>query len=537
MSLVAIVDAAFVHVALAPSGDRQGVEITRTRVPTGQAATATIRRILDEAARTSREHVTTVADAGEFGVVTVTSIALGYGVDGVLTAASRNLDFPNSADRVLLRMGADEIAIGVDRWHTERHAQRLGALVEHSSDFIATATLNGIPSYVNPAALGLLGLNSVEEARGKRFLDFVCRPQRERVRSEVWPTVMRDGRWTGEIGLCDQRTGTKRPFLIDWFRIDDIRTGAPMNIAAIGRNLVPQRQSKTQIKRLRETLEQHVTAQTAQTAQTARLAADNHELQTELIDRKFADARWRELQLELFYAAHVGAAAQMAGALAHELNQPLTAATNFIHAARRLRSHAQIGSEGDLIGDNMAEAAKQMVRAAQIIGRFRSFARRSEAEMRVEPIATLVADASGLALVGIESRDVNISIHCAPEASRIVGDRIQIRQLLVNLLRNAIEAMADSPRRELLVSTELVGSDTVEIAVSDTGTGLPSAVRDRLFEPFVSTTANRMGLGLSICRSIVEAHGGRINAEPKKGGGTTIRFTLPGVPGDDKDVE
>lgn len=185
----------------------------------------------------------------------------------------------------------------------------------------------------------------------------------------------------------------------------------------------------------------------------------------------------------------------------------------------------------------MTEAAKQMVRAAQIIARFREFATTSKAETRVEEVATLVADASALALVGVESRDVSISVHCAPEASRIVGDRIQIRQLLVNLLRNAIEAMANSPRRELVVSTELVGSDTVEIAVSDTGTGLQSAVRDRLFEPFVSTTTNRMGLGLSICRSIVEAHGGRICAEPNEGGGTTIRFTLPGVPGDDEDVE
>jgi PAS domain S-box-containing protein len=441
---------------------------------------------------------------------------------------SPNSDVPTKAHRVVLRMAADAIAIAVDRWQTERHARRFDALIEGSSDVIAVATLDGVLTYVNPAALRLLGLESVEEARRRTLVDLVPIAKRTCARTDVWPRVLRDGRWTGQLELCNQRTGIAVPLLVEWFRIDDAQSGTPMNVAAVGRKLVAKRISEAKVKRLCNTLERRASARTAQ------LAAVNHELQVELIEQSRVDAHFRELQLELSHAAHMRAAGQMAGALVHELNQPLTAATNFINAARRFRARAQTRKEGDVVSDNISEAAKQMVRAAKILGRYRAFAACREAGKRVEQIATLVAEASTLAFAGSGSLRVGFSVQCEPNAASVVCDGTQIRQVLVNLMLNALEAMADRNHGDLVVSTTLVDSDTVEIAVSDTGPGFSDAVYNRLFEPFVSTTTNRVGLGLSICQSIVEAHGGRIHAEAKASGGVTVRFTLPtALDGDD----
>ena len=113
-----------------------------------------------------------------------------------------------------------------------------------------------------------------------------------------------------------------------------------------------------------------------------------------------------------------------------------------------------------------------------------------------------------------------------PNAPKAFANRIQVQQILVNLMRNALEAMAKSKRRELQVTTALLDEETVEIAVADTGPGLAKDVAEHLFEPFVSTKREGMGLGLSICRSIVEAHGGKLRGEPNPGGGTIFRFTL-----------
>jgi PAS domain S-box-containing protein len=422
-------------------------------------------------------------------------------------------------------LAADVIAIAVDRWRTERHARRFDALIERSSDFIAMVTLDGVLTYVNPAALRLLGLESVEEARRRILLDFVSIAKRTCACTEVWPRVLRDGRWTGQLDLCNQRTGTAVTLLVDWFRVDDAHSGTPTNLAAVGRDLVAERLSEAKVKRLRKTMERRASARTAQ------VAAVNRDLQAELIEQSRVDARFRDLQLELFHAAHMSAATQVAGALVHELNQPLTAAMNFINAARRFRAGAQPRKEGDAVSDNISAAAKQMVRVAQIIGRYRAFAASSEASMRVERVATLVADASTLTFAGIGSLRVDFSVQCEPKAASIVCDGTRIRQVLVNLMLNALEAMADRNHGDLVVRTTLADSDTVEIAVSDTGPGFSDAVRDQLFQPLVSTTSNRMGLGLSICRTIVEAHGGRLHAETNDSGGVTVRFTLPAAPG------
>ncbi|MGZ8998829.1 MAG: sensor histidine kinase, partial [Allosphingosinicella sp.] len=144
----------------------------------------------------------------------------------------------------------------------------------------------------------------------------------------------------------------------------------------------------------------------------------------------------------------------------------------------------------------------------------------------VEDLPALINEASALALVGSREKRISAQFSYAPEASPVLVDRVQIQQVLINLMRNAIEAMQDSPVRTLSVATSFLDSQTVQVSVKDTGPGISEDIRERLFEAFASTKANGMGLGLSICRTIVEAHGGRIRASAAAGGGTEFLFTL-----------
>jgi two-component system sensor kinase FixL len=178
----------------------------------------------------------------------------------------------------------------------------------------------------------------------------------------------------------------------------------------------------------------------------------------------------------------------------------------------------------------MDEAAGEVLRAGQIIRRLRDFVRRGETERRMENVVTMVEEASNLALIGASASGVEVRFSFDPRAMRVLADRIQIEQVLVNLMRNAIEAMAESTRREFVVTAALGDAETVEIAVADSGPGLAEEMARHLFEPFASTKPNGMGLGLSICRSIIESHGGRLRSEPNPGGGMIFRFTLAAVP-------
>jgi C4-dicarboxylate-specific signal transduction histidine kinase len=231
------------------------------------------------------------------------------------------------------------------------------------------------------------------------------------------------------------------------------------------------------------------------------------------------------MQLELFHAARLSAAGQMAATLAHELNQPLTATANSVNAARRLltkNGREKIGTAREI----MDEAAEQALRAGQIVRRLRDFVTRGETEMQSEDVRTMIEEASGFALTGLGALGVQVHLGFDPNAPKAFANRIQVQQILVNLMRNALEAMAKSKLRELQVTTALLDEETVEIAVTDTGPGIAKDVAEHLFEPFVSTKREGMGLGLSICRSIVEAHGGKLRSEPNPGGGTIFRFTL-----------
>jgi two-component system sensor kinase FixL len=247
----------------------------------------------------------------------------------------------------------------------------------------------------------------------------------------------------------------------------------------------------------------------------------------DLTERQQTEARLQELQTELVHISRLTAMGEMAQALAHELNQPLTAIANYMKGSRRLLE-GRTDEQSETVRQAMDKSAEQAMRAGQIIRRLRDFVARGETERRVESLSKLIEEASALALVGAKEHGVRVRFYFDPSADLVLADKVQIQQVLLNLMRNAIEAMEGGSRRELTVSTVRAG-EMVEITVADTGTGIAEEVASQLFQPFVTSKPQGMGVGLSISRTIVEAHGGQITAEPNPEGGTIFRFTLRAV--------
>ena len=248
--------------------------------------------------------------------------------------------------------------------------------------------------------------------------------------------------------------------------------------------------------------------------------------------RRIAEARLRETQVELFRIARINAMGAMATAMAHELNQPLTAAANFAETAGLLLMKRPPPNPQQLeaVRELIAELAGEVVRAGRILQRLREFVGRGDTEKQHADINAIVEKAVSLVLAGVPEPDVALRLDLARDAPPVLADVVQLQQVIVNLVRNATEAMHGEARRDLVVATLRRGADAVEVSVADTGPGLPEAMEGRLFEPFMSTKQGGMGVGLSISRSIVEAHGGKLKAGAQPGGGTVFRFVLPAVP-------
>ncbi|MDE5439896.1 PAS domain S-box protein [Bradyrhizobium sp. CSA207] len=246
----------------------------------------------------------------------------------------------------------------------------------------------------------------------------------------------------------------------------------------------------------------------------------------DLTEHQQTQAQLQELQSELVHVSRLSAMGEMASALAHELNQPLAAISNYMMGSRRLLAGSSDPNTAK-IESALDRAAEQALRAGQIIRRLRDFVSRGESEKRVESLSKLIEEAGALGLAGAREQNVQLRFSLNPDADLVLADRVQIQQVLVNLFRNALEAMAQSPRRELILINTPVADDMIEVEVSDTGSGFQDDVIPNLFQTFFTTKDTGMGVGLSISRSIIEAHGGRMWAESNASGGATFRFTLP----------
>jgi two-component system sensor kinase FixL len=243
--------------------------------------------------------------------------------------------------------------------------------------------------------------------------------------------------------------------------------------------------------------------------------------------QKQASARTEQLQAELFHLSRLSAMGQMAATLAHELNQPLSAISNYLSGARKLLS-----IQGDLTGldEALAKSAEQAARAGEIVRRLRDFVLKGETTRVWQNLNQLSTETLKLALVGTKPLGLQVEMRLDPSIPPVFIDKIQLSQVIHNIVRNAVEAMQDAPERRLSLTTRSNNEPAyVELEISDTGNGISPEISHRLFQPFVTTKASGMGIGLSICREIVENHGGSIAASANEPRGTAFRVVLPGV--------
>ncbi|PWC34507.1 hypothetical protein TSO352_20150 [Azospirillum sp. TSO35-2] len=267
---------------------------------------------------------------------------------------------------------------------------------------------------------------------------------------------------------------------------------------------------------------------------TAELRAANRDLVHEMAERRRAEETARERQKEMDHVARLSILGEMASNLAHELNQPLGAIANYARGCiRRLEA-------GTLDPAQLAEVtgaiAEQAERAGQIMARIRNFVRKRAPQMEPTDINEAVQAAITLCQGQAHNGHVPIALALSDDLPPVLADRVQIEQVVLNLVKNALDATvgtapgaAEDTRRTVRVRTGRDGKGRVEVAVTDQGHGLSEEARARLFAPFFTTKPDGMGLGLSICRTIVEAHGGHLWATDNPGGGLTMRFVLPAI--------
>jgi len=376
-----------------------------------------------------------------------------------------------------------------ERKRTELERQRLASLVEQASDLMAIADLSGgTPIYLNKAGLKIVGFDSWEEARTRRGMHYMFPEDRPFVNEVLWPTVLEKGSWSGEMRFRHFKTGEPIPVLYTAFRIDDPETGKPVNVGNVCRDITQRKRAEA---RGREN-----------------------------------DRRLREMQMALAHANRVATMGQLAASIAHEVNQPITATVANAQAALRwLRAETPDLEE---VQQALGRIARDGNRAADVIDRIRALIKKAPSQRERLDVNGVILEIIELTRSEAAKNGVSVSTALADDLPLVEADRVQLQQVLVNLVVNAFEAMtaAGEGLKELWIGAEKFNSRGVLVAVQDSGPGLEPAMLERVFESFYTTKPTGLGMGLAICRSIIEAHGGRLWASANQRRGATFRFSL-----------
>jgi PAS domain S-box-containing protein len=455
-------------------------------------------------------------DAASARTLRVTSCPLGIERGAFVAAGSSRAHFPSQMDRLLIGLSATQMALCLQRSTADELGRRFTAVTEHVRDLVGVTGLDGVVQYLNRSGRTVVGLEE-EVVFHKSITDLVLPTERERVREEILPVALERGRWVGTLSMQNFRTGMAVPLHADWFRIDELRSGRPVNLATVSRDLSEAKCIELELNRVDQTA-----------AQTSERASQD-------VEPGRTEMRLRRLQRCFSQATRLNIAGLMISTISHKLNQPLTAAVNSLNTAIRLIA----GNSGvsSVVREVLEEGAEQSLLAGQTLNRMRSVLGRRHGAVGAISLMTVMEDAAAIALNGFETSKLSLKIKLDPGTVHVAVDHLQLQQVMVHLLCNALEAITDSPVREILVRTRRI-AEMVEVSVADTGPGVPVEIREQMFEPFYSTKKSAIGLGLPLCRSIVESYGGRIWIEPSADQGVIFRFTIPAAkPGNHQDEE
>jgi PAS domain S-box-containing protein len=369
-----------------------------------------------------------------------------------------------------------------DRKRAEEEQQKLASLVEHSSDFIGIASLEGRVLFLNPSGQALVGIDGDEAVRATTVTDYIFDEDHERFIHQVWPLVFQQGQWEGEMRFRHFRTGAAIPMLQKAFCIRETGTDRPLVLATISRDIT---------------------------------------------ERKRAEEELRLAQAEVAHASRVMTMGELTASIAHEINQPLAAIVNNANACGRLLVCQPPDLEEVRLA--VADISQAGTRAAEVISRVRALLKKQTTARDRVDINELILEVLALVAGELEKSHISARTDLLPLIMPVLGDRIQLQQVILNLIMNGIEAMTSvtgRPRR-LLIQSQMHESGSVLVAVQDSGAGLDAANASHIFDAFFTTKPSGMGMGLPICRSIVEAHGGQLSLAPNESGGATFQFTLP----------
>ena len=368
-----------------------------------------------------------------------------------------------------------------DRKLAEDGLRKLASLVENSTDFIGMASLEGDVLFINPAGQAVVGLAGSKQVYETKILDYIAEQDLERFGNDVLPVVFKDGRWEGETLFRHFKTGASISMWQHIFFITDEGSGRRLALATVCRDIT---------------------------------------------ERKRSEEKFQHAQAQLAHMARLTTMGELAASIAHEVNQPLAAIVANGNACLRWLRRA----EPDL--DEAQTAVDRIVRdgrrAGDIISRIRALSKQASTEKESLDVNGIIQEVVALIQAEVRRNRVALRTELADDLPRVLGDRVQLQQVLLNLVMNGIEAMRrveDRPR-ELVIRTQKGDECHVCVAVQDSGMGLDSANMDRIFDAFYTTKREGMGMGLSISRSIVENHGGRLRAAANKGPGATFEFTL-----------
>jgi len=400
----------------------------------------------------------------------------------VLVGATTFDDKPNEGVAFVLDL--------TERKRAELDRQLLASLVEQASDLMAIADLEGgAPVYLNKAGLKMVGFDSLEEARTRRGLHYMFPDDREFVNTVVWPVVLEKGSWSGEMRLRHFKTGDPIPIHYSAFRIDDPETGQPMNVGNVCSDVSERKRAEEKLR---------------------------------ASEQRLLDAR-----MELARVTRVTMLGQMTASISHEVNQPLAAVVNAGAACRRWLD----GATPNL--DEARQAVDWIIRegnrASEVIRRVRALVNNAAPQNELFDINSVVNEVVVFVQRELASQHVRLRMELTPDLPVVLADRVQLQQVIINLVMNGAEAMqtvTDRPR-ELVILSRQDEAHRVAVAVVDCGVGISAESAERLFDAFFTTKSTGMGMGLSICRSIIETHGGRLTAANNPGPGARFQFTLP----------